>query len=190
MTITTAPMTRREMRMTARRPAGRTPRILRALGGLALVGLVVAGVHWSALYRTFEAKLAAITLAPFVKGAGSSGGTFYLEQNGGLLGLQITAECTALILIAPLIVLAAVLLVFTRARAWRIAVGLVLMWVIITAVNEARLALIGFSSSTWGIDLGYTISHTYVGSVIGIFGFVAGLAALLITAGTVRRKRR
>jgi exosortase/archaeosortase family protein len=190
MTSTTTPTTRREMRLTARRTPHRAPRILRSLGGLALVAVVVAGVHWSALYRTFEAKLAAITLAPFAERAGSSGSTFYLQQDGGLIGLQITAECTALILIAPLIVLAAVLLVFTRARAWRITVGLLLMWIIITAVNEARLALIGFSSSTWGIDLGYTISHTYVGSVIGILGFVAGLAALLITTGTVRRIRR
>ncbi len=182
--------TRRALRAKASRPVGRAPRILRLLGGLVLVAMVAAGVHANGLYRALEAKLAALTLAPFSKGTGSSGDTFYLHQKGGLIGLQITSECTALILIAPLVVLAAVLLVFTRARVWRIGAGLALMWVTITAVNEARLALIGFSSSTWGIDLGYTISHTYVGSVIGIFGFVAGLAALLLTTGTVRRTRR
>jgi exosortase/archaeosortase family protein len=168
----------------------RLDRSLRVLVAALLLVIVGAGVYWNSVYRAFEANLAAVTMAPFVGGAGSSGATFFLNQPNGLLGLEITGECTALILIAPLVVLAAVLLVFARVTWWRVFAGIAAMWLIITIVNEVRLAFIGWASSAWGTDVGYPISHVYVGSVIGILGFVAGLAALLITTGTVRRRRR
>ena len=183
-----APLTRSTSRTA--RTARLLRRPLRILVAVVLLAIVAAGVYWNEAYRSFEAMLASLTLGPFIGGAGSSGTTFFLAQDQGLIGLVITAECTALILIAPLVVLAAVLLVFTRASWARIFTGIALMWVIVTVVNEVRLALIGFASSVWGTDVGYPISHTYVGSVVGILGFVAGLAALLITAGTVRRRQR
>lgn len=163
---------------------------LRVSGAIVLLSIAGAALYWNSAYRTFEANLAALTLAPFATGTGSSGTTFFTQQPAGMIGLQITAECTALILIAPLIVLAAVLLVVTPASWTRVGLGIAAMWVVITIANEIRLALIGFLSSEWGIDVGYPLSHIYIGSVIGILGFVGGVAALLLVTGAARRRDR
>ncbi|WP_181429142.1 hypothetical protein [Curtobacterium sp. MCSS17_008] len=174
--------------LRALRPMNPLTRPVRMFGALVMVAAVFACVYWNQDYRAFEAFLAAIVLSPFAHGTGASGTTFYLQQPTGMIGLVITAECTALILIAPLVALAAALLVLTRVHWWRIAAGLGAMWVVVTSVNEVRLAFIAFASDAWGVDLGYPLSHTYIGSVIGILGFVAGLAVLLIITGTVRRR--
>jgi len=185
-TAAPAPLTRRMLRSL--QPVNILARPARLVAAVLMLAIVAAGLYWNSAYRSFEATLAAITLAPFADGTGSSGTTFYLQRPNGIIGLVITAECTALILVAPLIALAAVLLVITRSSWWRIFAGVSAMWVIVTIVNEIRLAFIGFASNTWGLDIGYPLSHTYIGSIIGIFGFVAGLAALLVIAGTVRRR--
>ena len=185
-TAESRPVSRRMMK--ALRPVSPLARPLRLFAALVMVAAVAAGLYWNEFYRAIEASLAAITLSPFANGTGASGTTFYLQQPAGMIGLVITAECTALILVAPLIILAAVLLVTTRVSCSRIAAGLLAMWLIVTIVNEIRLAFIALASDTWGVEVGYPLSHTYVGSVIGILGFVAGLAALLIITGTVRRR--
>ena len=185
-TAAPAPLTRRMVRSL--QPVNPLTRPMRVVVAALLLLVVGAAVYWNSTYRAFEATLAALTLSPFADGTGSSGTTFFLQRPDGMIGLVITAECTALILIAPLIVLAAVILVITRASWGRVFAGTAAMWIIVTIVNEIRLAFIGFASDTWGTDIGYPLSHTYIGSVIGILGFVAGLAALVIIAGTARRR--
>lgn len=165
-------------------------RPLRWFGAIVLLGAVAAGSYWNDAYRSFEAALAAVALSPFVQTSGSSGDTYFIQQPHGMLGLEITPECTALILLVPLAIIAAIMLVVTRAPYWRIAAGVGAMYGIVTIVNEIRLAFIGFATNEWGVDLGYPLSHTYLGSVIGILGFVAGLIVLLVVAGARPKLRR
>lgn len=172
-------------------PAARRPnRALRITGALVFLAIGAIATVYNDAYRSFEAALAAVTLAPVVATSGSSSDTYFVVVDNGMIGLQITPECTALILLVPLIVIAGILLVFTRAAAWRIGAGVLAMYAVVTLVNEVRLALIAVATVEWGVDVGYPISHVYVGSVIGILGFVAGLAVLLIVAGTTRKRRR
>lgn len=156
-------------------------RVMRITTAAVVLIAVVAAVIRNETYRSIEAALAADVMRPFLPGvSGSSGTVLFLKADGNFLGLEVTAECTSLILIGPLLATAAALLATTKVRWWRISLGSVVMIAIVTAVNEFRLALIAYATQTWGIDPGYEVSHTFVGSVIGIFGFVAGLAALLL----------
>jgi exosortase/archaeosortase family protein len=165
-------------------------RLGRILGALALLATVVIALLNSASYRAAEALGAARLLGGVVDGDISTvGDVYYVTTQSFVQGFRVSPECTSLILIAPLLVLSAILLVFSRARAWRLGLGVVTMIALVFAINFFRLALIGFSSLTWGMSTGYPISHTFVGSVIGILGFVSGLAALLLISVGRRRKR-
>lgn len=109
----------------------------------------------------------------------SWGPIFTTVGRGAAFSFRITPECTALVLLVPLVLLASGLIVFTRAASWRVFTAVAAMWLVVTVINELRLASIGLATLQWGVDPGYQISHTFVGSVIGIAGFVAGLAVLL-----------
>jgi exosortase/archaeosortase family protein len=185
-------LTRRRDRRRTRPGAGRVDSALRWIVATVIVAAVGAGVLWNEAYRSVEATIAAWVLRPFVDGqVGTWGTVFYVQDGDSVLGLRITAECTALVLIAPLLLLSAVLLVAARTRWARSGLGILVMIAVITVVNEIRLALIGFSTERWGVEQGYVISHTFVGSVIGIIGFVLGLSALiLITVGRGRKHLR
>jgi exosortase/archaeosortase family protein len=175
-----------------RRRRDRRGRLPRAIVAAVVVAAVVVGALGNAQYRAVEAFLASALLRPFVDATTSSvGSVIVVSDTHRVFGLDVTAECTALILIAPLLLLAAALLLFGRAPWWRTALGVAAMVTVVTVVNEVRLALIGYSTLRWGIDQGYEISHTFVGSVIGIVGFALGLAVLvLITVGGKRTGRR
>jgi len=166
-------------------------RLLRlGAAGAILAAAAVAALNGAA-YRALEAAGAAFLLERLFPGDSSaSRDTFWIVTEHFAQGFRVSVECTSLILIAPLLILAAVMLAATRVRFWRLAVAIPVMLSIITVINELRLALIGFSSITWGMNAGYQISHTFVGSVLGIFGFVAGLATLLVISLGRRRKQR
>jgi exosortase/archaeosortase family protein len=179
--------TRRSLR--PRRRHGRADVVLRWIAAAVIATAVGAAILWNEQYRSAEATMAAWLLRPFVDGnVGTWGTVFFVQEGDSVLGLRITVECTALVLIAPLMILAAVLLAVARTRWVRTGLGVLAMIAIVTVVNEIRLALIGFSTERWGVDQGYTISHTFVGSFIGIIGFVLGLTALI--AITVGRRRK
>jgi exosortase/archaeosortase family protein len=155
---------------------------------LAVVAAIVTG---HAFYRATEAALAAGVLRFVGVASFTSQDVFYVPVRHGVVGLEVTPECTAILLIAPLVMLAAVLVLVARAPVVRALLGVVGMVVIVTVINEIRLAVIGWSTQRWGIDPGYEISHTFVGSVIGIAGFAVGLAFLLVVAlGHSKRRSR
>lgn len=178
---------------TPRRPRRRPSfdRVARWSAALVVLGAVAVGIVRNEQYRAVEAFLASRLLEPFVDGTVGSAGSIYWISGAESIAFRITAECTGFILVAPLLLLAAVLLAVIRVSWWRTVVAVLAMTVTASAVNEVRLALIGFSTLQWGVDAGYTISHTFVGSVIGIVGFVAGLVVLLlIMLRGARRGRR
>jgi exosortase/archaeosortase family protein len=184
-----APLTRRSSRRPARRSGAQ--RALRWAVAVLALAAVVAGIVWNEQYRSVEAFLAGRLLDPFVTERVQSAGSIYWTYGDTVIGFRITAECTGLILIGPLLTLAATLLATTRVSWARTGLGVISMIVVVTIVNEFRLALIGFATVHWGIDQGYVISHTFVGSFIGIIGFVAGLIVLLlIMLGRRRLTRR
>jgi exosortase/archaeosortase family protein len=156
---------------------------------LLTFGTVVIAL-WHTMFRGFEAWLATLALAPIVQNQVPASGYRYFVWTGPdtLVALQVTLECTALIFTVPVTIAAAAALGFTRAPWWRVFAAISTLWLIILAVNTLRLWVIGWATQTWGMDPGYTISHTLVGSIIGIIGFVLGVATLFLVLG-FRRPR-
>lgn len=136
-------------------------------------------------FRALEASLSAHVASPFVsQPAWSSRDYFYIWiSDERLIGFHVTPECSATILLAPLIILAGGLLAGTRVRWIRTLTGTAVMIAVVLAVNVLRIALIGVFSKQWGMDTGYPIAHTFIGSAIAIIGFALGLAALLLIIG-------
>lgn len=170
-------------------PPNRAARVIVALLMLAAGGALLA-VNTS--FRAVEAVVATWLLSPFVEGQRAAIGEHYLvwTPTGDLIALQITVECTALLIGLPLTVVAAVILAFTRVRWSRLFGGLAAMWGIVFAVNMLRLVLIGWATQTWGLDPGYKVSHVFVGSLVGVLGYVVGLVVMLLIIGVRAPQRR
>ncbi|NUU05975.1 hypothetical protein [Leifsonia sp. C5G2] len=103
--------------------------------------------------------------------------------------LRITAECTTLVFIVPMLLFAVATLLFTRVpvRRWLAASALGLLLVVV--VNLFRLGLIVVSTLSWD-RVGYEWSHTVVGTLVALAGVVvAALATLRILNGRPLRSR-
>lgn len=180
-------------RVRSRRSRHHTPQglVARIVCALAALGLGGAGVFWNGVYRGYEAVGAAILLNPLVGNRTAAvGDAFYVFIPGFNKAFAVTAECTAIILVAPILVLTATIILFTRAPLWRVGLGVVAMFVVITVINEIRLAFIAWATMRFGVDAGYPMAHVLVGSIVGILGFAAGLAALLLISLGRRHRRR
>jgi exosortase/archaeosortase family protein len=90
-----------------------------------------------------------------------------------LIALHITVECASYVAVIPLLLLSGFLVGATRVHWLRWMLGTLAGGIGIFLVNQLRLALIVFSTSTWGMHPGYDVSHILVGSIIGLCGFVA-----------------
>ena len=167
-------------------------RAARVLVALLLLAAGAALLAANTSSRAVEAGVATWLLSPFVDGQRAAIGEHYLvwTPTGDLIALQITVECTALLIGLPLTAVAAVILAFTRVRWSRLFGGLAAMWSIVFAVNMLRLVLIGWSTQTWGLDPGYKVSHVFVGSLVGVLGYVVGLVVMLLIIGVRAPQRR
>lgn len=173
-------------------PARRTiDRVGRPLFSFALVGCIVWMLLQADLVRAAEAHLAAWWMSPWVeRGVTASGDTYMLWiSENHLVGFQVTVECTAIILLAPLLALGAGLMLSTRVGWLRGIAGITASAIVIVLVNQVRLAIIGVSTQQGGLEAGYEVGHRFTGSAIGIAGFALGLIVLIAVTG-VRRRRR
>ncbi|MCM3781273.1 archaeosortase/exosortase family protein [Microbacterium hydrocarbonoxydans] len=183
MTTSALPLSRRTLRQRPLLP--RLDRALRILIAMALSAGSIALVTINNAVRGIEAMIASWFLSPFTRDQIDASLDRYFVWTGDdkLIALQVTVECTALLIGVPLTLIAAVILATTRARWGRILLATITMWAIVVLVNASRLTLIGWATQTWGLDPGYTVSHTFVGSVVGILGYALGLAALFLIIG-------
>lgn len=195
--MTTALPTLREHRMPRRRRSRSTlPRLsvsdltIRIVLAAALVGGVVWMLVQADTVRAAEAHFAAWWMDGWIPGGVTASADTYMLwlDDSHLVGFQVTAECTALILLVPLLALGACFVLSARVSVPRAIAGTVASSVVMVLVNQVRLALIGFSTLQGGLGSGYEFGHRFAGSVVGIAGFAVGLVVLIAVAG-VRRRR-
>jgi len=166
-------------------------RVARALFALSLAGGIVWMLVRADTVRAWEAHLAAWWMDPWVRRGTTAFEDTYMVwiSENHLVGFQVTAECTAVILLAPLLALGAGLMLSTRVSWLRGILGIAASSLVMVLVNQARLALIALSTQQGGLEAGYEFGHRFAGSVVGIAGFAVGLIVLLAVTG-VRRRRR
>jgi exosortase/archaeosortase family protein len=100
--------------------------------------------------------------------------------------LQITIECASYVVLIPFWLLAAFLISATKVVWSRWILGILAGSVGILLVNQGRIAIIVLFTNTWGMSLGYPISHVLIGSVLGLTGF-AGCIFLALKIMDPRR---
>ncbi|MDH6119786.1 exosortase/archaeosortase family protein [Kitasatospora sp. GAS204B] len=176
---------RAAVRLTGAR-AQRVPHVV--MGALLALATLLLLLR-QADFRSMEARVCADLMGSVMSGGSqSSADTVYVGiGTRAPLGLKITAECTVLILLVPLMAAGTVLMACTRISLARITAALAAAGVIIIAANQLRLALILLFIRAWGMQTGYEISHKFVGSLVALAGFALGFLVLFKILG--RRPR-
>lgn len=95
------------------------------------------------------------------------------------LGLQITPECTSAFLVAPLLVVAIVMVRLRPYIARRVLTALGLASVMLVATNQLRIAMVVWLVQWLGTDRGYYWGHTLLGSAVSVVGGAVSLATFV-----------
>ncbi|RJQ76276.1 exosortase/archaeosortase family protein [Pseudonocardiaceae bacterium YIM PH 21723] len=172
-----------------------SPRMYKALGrtlALLLAAGAVALVVTQHSYRGMEVRLAALVLDGL--GFGNVGvvpdrpSVFFLLGTDHPMGIKMTAECTSVFLIIPLVLLAAVLVAFRPQNGPRVLLALLISSAMLIMVNQLRLVDIALLADLLGGPRGYHWGHTVGGSLISIFGGAVTLVVFFWL--TMRRNDR
>jgi len=140
--------------------------------------------------REFEAWLSGhvITIAAGLHaGHGTNTPIVWFPTKTAEIGLVITPECTAALLMVPFIA-ASALLVWQRVPLARPIAGLLVAVASLIMVNQLRLLGIVWFVKAMGFSSGFYWGHTLVGSIITIVGLASSLALFAMLA--VRRKEK
>lgn len=160
-----------------------------AVAAAIVVVCVVLAVQGGA-FRSLEAATAAWWLTPFLPPIAAVGDQIVFGLDGAeSVSLQITSECTAGLLIIPVLLPLAFLAVHRRTALARVVAAALVAAGGLFVVNQLRIGLIAGSVKAWGIDPGYEVSHVLVGSVLSVVGFVAALLIALRIVGVAPRRR-
>lgn len=170
-------------------PAIKALRLLTALCVVLAIGAVIIGQQE---VRAFEADLASTWIGLVAPdGAMVWGDSFLVHMSQTqIIAFRITAECTIAILAAPILAFSAVMIGFTRVPVARWILATIAGLGLIVLVNQFRLGLIAWATLNFGLDVGYEVSHTFVGSIIALLGFASSILLMLVVMGKRRRRNR
>ncbi|MEU3567800.1 archaeosortase/exosortase family protein [Kitasatospora sp. NPDC036755] len=166
-------------------PAGGAPlsgRVLAGVAGSLLLGLGGALIAGERAYRFQEMAGAqwfvshALGLRTLLLAAPDAPVLYAGDASGFGRGIALTTGCSSALLIAPLALLAGVLLLFGSRGPARVLLGFVLAAALVLAANLGRLTLIVAMQNRYG-DEGFGWTHVLFGSVLMM---AAGLLALLL----------
>lgn len=161
----------------------------RLLGASCAAAAAMLIVATQADLRIGEAVLAKWFVQSVTAGQSVAAGTIVYFGIGTdqVTGLSITALCSTVVFIVPLIALVAAMLAITRAGVRRVLLAGAVGISIVVICNLVR-----FASAAWAFDRygreGFDIVHRYAGSIFVIIGFVAAIV-LTLTIG-LREPRR
>ncbi len=168
----------------------RSPR--RLIAAVVAASVAIAVVLTQADLRVGEAVLARWFVQSVTTGEAAAAGTtvYFGIGTDQVTGLSITALCSTVVFVAPIIALAAAMLAITRAPARRIVAAGLLGIALVVFCNFVR-----FASAAWAFDRygreGFDIVHRYAGSLFVIAGFVAAIIVTLVVGlGGRDRTRR
>lgn len=111
--------------------------------------------------------------------------------DGHFLALRITVECTSLVVLAPLLLFASAILVYTRVGMRRWLLSVVVAVAIVFAANIVRIVTIAIGVHEFD-RVGYDWTHTVIGTgIIAIATIMAVILMLRMQSGKgIPRRRR
>ncbi len=161
---------------------------------MALAVALLAGAG-ALLWANHAFRSAELVIAGAVMGLGTGGhaviskpaDTVFIHTPSSVVGLQISASCTAAFLLVPFLALGAAMMGSRRLVVHRVIIGLVCGTMIVFWLNELRFLVIAWATHNWGIAGGFEWSHVLAGTVITT---LAMLVALLVFARVSLAGRR
>ena len=156
--------------------SGQSSRFTRIALALSLAATGLAALSQQSSVRGLEARTGAglarrLGLVP----AEAIGTAVVFPLRGRLVGYAVTEGCTAVFLVAPFFVIAALLIVSRRTPPRRGITALATLTVVFFTVNQARLFVVAGSMRVWGFRSGYERSHVFLGTTLSTIGAVVGL---------------
>lgn len=179
--------------MRLRRLDGRFAPLLLRLD-LALVLFVAAAAIYvsRAVYRTLEAVAVSHTVAWLYSGStyvNPRHSTFYVGLgHPDAFAFRITPQCSSALLVVGLLLITAATALLPRASFRRLLLAVVAGGAVFFATNVVRLVAIVWSTRIWGLDTGFRLSHTYIGSWVTIAGGVVAVSFYLGVLGVTPRR--
>lgn len=151
---------------------------------VALLAAAVALIGWQATVRGWEALAASSVLAGVgAVGANPAAAIAWFQFDAErAIGLQITPECSAGLVLVPVLVLGAMLAGRPHIPMVRVAIGLLLAVGIIVGGNLARVGAIAAMIDGYGVQIGYDLGHTIVGSLISLVFVGVAMVVLIRSA--------
>ncbi|WP_316519674.1 archaeosortase/exosortase family protein [Kitasatospora brasiliensis] len=173
----------------ARRPLPLSGRVLAGVAGPLLLGLCGFLVVGERAYR-FREMAGAQWLVSHALGLRTlllespDAPVLYAGDAGGFgRGIALSTGCSSALLIAPLALLAGVLLLFGTRRPARVLLAFALAAALVAAANLGRMTLIVAMQHRYG-DEGFGWTHVLFGSLLMM---AAGLIALLLFLSLITR---
>lgn len=149
-------------------------RALRLLIAAVVAALAIGLFAFGFATREAEAWISAHIADLFLSGGATAvtDSIFFRSADGPFhVALQVTEQCASYVVVAPFLLLLAIMLGFTRVGWRRWATVTLVGATALVLVNTLRLLFITFSTRTWGVHPGYELSHGVLGSAFGILGF-------------------
>jgi exosortase/archaeosortase family protein len=101
------------------------------------------------------------------------------EGRPGAFGLVITADCSAVLLAAPLCGLGMILIAPDQREARRVGAALVAVSTVMVTANLLRIGIVAAVVRMHGVAAGYRASNLVFGSVISVVCIALSLALLM-----------
>lgn len=160
--------------VTARRSPYKLPGVTRMIAALLLTISAALALASVSTITSVEANVAGRVLTWIfrIPAHAIPGFSYVIYRDDPTYVLLVTPECSAVFLVLPFLASAALLSLSRRFPLPRLLAALLFGTIVIVAVNEIRIGLIGASLSWWGLD-GYGWSHTIVGSGLSFIGIIA-----------------
>lgn len=175
---------------TRPRPADVLRRTVRLLLGAALLTGCALLVYSYRTVLTWEARATVPVMEWMTQGAAMAFDNIVAFGVGTPTprGLRITPECTALVLITPILLFTGLLLAWSRIAVARLAVAGTAGLIIAAAVSQLRVGMIGYAVERWGFHPGYDVAHKYVGPALALAGFALAILTMMKIIGGRRRR--
>ena len=154
---------------------------------LLLIGVSVALVVFHQQVRNAEAFLGGLALN-LVTGYDLYSWMDQLiltQADGSHLALRVTPECSVLVVLVPTLLALAVILLITRVSIRRWLLSLIAVAAVMNIANVIRIVTIAIGAFSFG-NVGYSITHTVIGTLIIAAGTVGGVILMLV----IQRKPR
>lgn len=163
-----------------KRGGGKFAYVSRVALALLLASAGVLAVVFSNIVRQWEAAGSAFAMSFVTPGQSFAIGqvAYFGMGTNTPRGIDITELCSAIVVVAPLMILAALMMVLKRFKVSTVLIALAVGLGIVVVANLVRMAAIAFGWDRFG-QSGFNAVHLGYGSIFALLAFATGILVFL-----------